>query len=231
MQVKATWDDKRFGGNYYQAVHVELVDDNGIHTAKYVDNAHFLEAVSGSMVTEDVFCRIGKIPQYYYDGAIRREADETISGKIMLIAPKTKTVVQFEKTRYEIPFPALLFFYTIKSGKICTTEVYALKGRRWGQKSFLYNYPFGNVHIHSHTVCWGNNVLPKIDDLQKLDIICSLFYTSPCNNDLYVAGQSTVWMIANLRDMFEKLKEKSNFPEEILVKSNKGTIGSLWMDF
>ena len=227
MQIRATWDNKRFGGEYYQATHVELIDDDGIRTAKYVDTEHFLKALHGAQVSEEKFCRIGKIPQYYYDGSIRRDEDGMISGKIMMIIPMLRTVAQFEKTRYEIPFPALLFFYSIKRGKISATEVYALKGERWNEKSILYNYPFGNVNIYSHSVCWGNNVLPNIDDLQKLDVICSLFYTSPCNNDYYTAGKSTVWKIGNLRGVFEKLKVKSNFPERILVSSGKWTIASL----
>lgn len=231
MQIIATWDDKRFGGDYYRAVRVETVDDDGIHAAKYVDAEHFLKALNKSRVNEDAFCRIGKIPQYYYDGAIRRDTEKRISGKIMLIVPKINTVVQFEKTRYKIPFPALLFFYSIRNGKITETQVYALKGGQWNDKSVLYNYPFGNVNTYSHTVCWGNNVLPEIEDLQKLDVICSLFYTSPCNNDYYKAGVSTIWKIENLRNIFEKLTEISDFPEEILVTSNKGTIGSLWRDF
>ena len=44
MQIRATWDNKRFGGEYYQATHVELIDDDGIRTAKYVDTEHFLKA-------------------------------------------------------------------------------------------------------------------------------------------------------------------------------------------
>lgn len=192
MQLKATWDNKRFGGNHYRTVRVELIDDSGIHTAKYVDAEHFLNALVSARVNEDKFCRIGKLPQYYYDGAIRRDAEMAISGKIQLVAPPAKTVVQFENTRYEIPFPALLFFYTIQKGKVKSTEVYALKGRQWNEKSVLYNYPYGNVNIYSHTVCWGTNVLPEVTELQKLDVICAMFYTSPCNNDLYTAGRSTV---------------------------------------
>lgn len=231
MQIKATWDNKRFGGDYYQAVRVELVDDSGIHTAKYVDAGQFLNALNGAGVKEDNLCRIGKLPQHYYDGAIKRDAEMAISGKVQLIIPPAKTVVQFENTRYEIPFPALLFFYSIQKGKVTNTEIYALKGGQWNEKSVLYNYPYGNVNPCSHSVCWGTNVLPEVTDLQKLDVVCSMFYTSPCNNDLYMAGKSTVWKIENLRNVFEQLKKRQDFPDEILVNSGKGTVGSLWRNF
>ena len=148
-----------------------------------------------------------------------------ISGKVQLIIPPAKTVVQFENTRYEIPFPALLFFYSIQKGRVINTEIYALKGGQWNEKSVLYNYPYGNVNPCSHSVCWGTNVLPEVTDLQKLDVVCSMFYTSPCNNDLYMAGKSTVWKIENLRNVFEQLKKRQDFPDEILVNSGRGTVG------
>lgn len=106
---------------------------------------------------------------------INRDDDERLSGKIVLTIPKRKGTVQFEETSYEIYFPAFLFCFSLRKGRINDTYVFALKGEKWNRNSRLYNYPFGNVSTSSHKVCWGRNQLPVIDSLHQLDMVCSLF--------------------------------------------------------
>lgn len=231
MKTIITLDDEKFGGKYYHTAHVELVQKDGIHMAKYVDIDQLLKALIGAEFKKERFHRIGALPQNYFDGALWRDAEEEINGKIIITIPKCKITTTFEKTRYSIPFPALLFYFWIVKGKILDTQVYALKGRKWDMESNLYNYPFGNVNTHTHSVCWGKNSLPKITDLRKLDVICSLFYSSPTNNDYYSVGRSTKWKMDNLRNVFEKIKDMEEFPEEGLVMSDIGNIGNIVNDF
>lgn len=226
MKTFIEFDDENFDGQYCHAAHVKVINDNGVIQEKYVDIKELLKELSDSAVSENLMHRIGKLPQHYYDGAISRESG-ALNGKIVMIVPKGKRHTVYENTRYHIPFPTLLFNFVITDGRITKTLVYALKGKRYRDNSVLYNYPFGNVSLYAHTVCWGHNTLPAIDDLQKLDVICSLFYDSPSNNDYYTPTKSSSWDYSNLRGVYEKLQDFEEFPEEILVPSGSGSLGKL----
>lgn len=226
MKTIITLDDKNFDGRYYHAAHVEQIDDNNIHLSKYINIQSLLNALTNSVVSEDRFYRLGKMPHNYYDGMILRDENDKISGKVALSVPSHRSTVHFEDTDYQICFPALFFCFIIESSKITKTYVFALKGDHWKEDDILYNYPFGNVDTYSHVVCWGSNQLPVIENLQTLDVVVSLFYDSPTNNDYYAAGESTVWKEDNLRTVLERLNGQEKFPEKILVQTNYKTIGN-----
>ena len=78
MKTVITLDDEKFGGNYYHAEYVEVIRGDKTRSAKYVDVDRLLEAMKNAR-NVDVFYRIGRLPQNYYDGTIRRESDMTIS--------------------------------------------------------------------------------------------------------------------------------------------------------
>lgn len=226
MQTIITLDDKKFNQNYYNAAHVETIDDSGIHQAKYVDVHELLNALMNSRIEKERCYHIGKLPQYYFDGMIHRSRRGEFSGQMFLIVPKTRTIAQFHETRYEIPFPTLLFVYDLKDGRIVRSQVYALKGKKWDYKTDLFLYPFGNVHRGTCEICWGSNVLPSIKELSQLDVVTSLFYSSSTNNDLY-SPERTKWEAQNARELYELLKDKTSFPENKLVPCSKGCIQNL----
>ena len=227
MKTIITLDDSNFDGKYYVASRVEQIDDNGVHTIKYISIGQLLAVLSNSKIRDDgCYCRIGKLPYYYFDGVIKYTEKQEISAKLQMTIPKRKIEITFEGTKYSICFPAIFMYYEIEAGKITNTKVYAIKGKHWNQDTILYNYPFGNVSTQNHKVCWGNNLIPKIESLHVLDIVTSIFFDSPTNNDHYSAKESTKWGCDNLREVFEKLKCEDEFPEEILVPSKDGTIGN-----
>lgn len=227
MIVHITMDSKNFEGQYFNAAHIEAIDDKEIHYSKYISIEDLIKLLSKSKYEEkNREYHIGTLPQYYFDGMINRDDDERLSGKIVLTIPKRKGTVQFETTSYEICFPAFLFCFSLWKGRINNTYVFALKGERWNRNSRLYNYPFGNVNTSDHRVCWGRNQLPVIDSLHQLDMVCSLFFDSSTNNDHYTQGVSTKWKYDNLRGVLERLKKKDSFPERILVPSQYSNIGT-----
>lgn len=225
MKIVITLDEKNFGGRHYHAAHIEQIDDNNVHSSKYISIQNLISALSHSVVSEDRFYRLGKMPHNYYDGLILRNENEQISGEIALSVPMHRTTIHFEDTDYQICFPALFFYFSIKDSRIGSTYVFALKGNQWNEDDVLYNYPFGNVSTDYHNVCWGSNQLPAIETLQTLDVVVSLFYDSPTNNDYYSAGESTRWKEDNLRAILKRLDGLEKFPEKILMPSNCGTIG------
>lgn len=164
---------------------------------------------------------------HFYDGLFSRTPDGLINGRFITIVPSKIVRTTFEKSVYNVPFPTLLFLYELSASVIQSTKVFALKGDRWDNSSLLYNYPFGNVEIDTHEVCWGYNTIPRIPSLKSLDVVDSLFMDSPCNNDHYSMERSTTLQYSNLRGVFESLVNKTEFPEDILVKSEEINVGSL----
>lgn len=232
MKTIITLDDEKFGGQYYNAAHIEQIDERGIHSAKHISISDLLSALNGTTVEDgNQYYRLGKLPHYYFDGILKYTEDNQICAKIALAIPKRQANMIFENAQYRICFPALFFCYVIKKGDIKQTKVFALKGKNWNYDSTLYNYPFGNVSISTHDVCWGSNALPRILGLQTLDVVSSLFYDSPTNNDYYDVSKSTKWNCNNLREVLERLKTKDQFPDKILVRSNLGTIGTFIEQF
>lgn len=229
MKVIIEMDDKKFEGKYCDTVHVRVIDDLNIQTTKYVDLRVLLEAFQMYSEESSEWNRIGELPKHFYDGLFTRGPEGLISGKFITIVPAKIVRATFEQTVYQVPFPTLLFMYAIKDSTITETQVYALKGDKWDNGSALYNYPFGNVRISTHVVCWGYNALPRIPSLKTLDVTDSLFIDSPCNNDYYEQGKSTILDYPNLRGVFESLVNKTEFPEDILVRSNDiNCIGELF---
>ena len=226
MKTLIEIDDGNFDGKYCHAARVQVVDDDGVVEAKYIDIKDLLKVLSGATNSDTVIHRIGKLPQYYYDGAINRDGGK-LSGKIILIVPKGIRPTIYEDTKYEIPFPTMLFYFVISDGRVSVTKVYALKGKSYKEDTVLYNYPFGNVSLHSHQVCWGSNLLPDVKELPSLNVICSLFYNSASNNDYYTPRESTTWDYSNLREVYEKIKSRKEFPERVLVPVKNATIGKL----
>lgn len=227
MKTIITLDDEKFEGKYYEAAHVQTVKDNGVKMAKYVDLKALLQHMIDSRALDDPLLRIGRLPQGFFDGAIRYAADDRPTGHILTIIPKGRRMLQFEHTRYDMCYPALLFHYRINGGKVTATRIFAVKGKSWSNRTRLYNYPFGNVSVDGGHTCWGSNQLPAVDILKKLEVVTSLFFDSPCNNDYYKAGRSTKLHLHNLRELLEELKDKAAFPDEILVKSGMKSIGEI----
>lgn len=214
-----TLDEGQFGGKYINAAKVEVMESKGTILEKYVDCDQLVEAMTASKTKEAKIFRIGDLPQGFYDGKIGRDSNGRINGKFLVTTDKRKTYITFEETRFVACCPAFLFVFEIKSGRVINTRVFALKGKAWNDSTYLYNCPLGNVSVHTHSICWGSNSLPHIDNLQKLNIVVSMFYDSPCNNDWFSPGMSIKWKCDNLREVLKRLVEPEEFPERLLVSS------------
>ena len=214
-----TLDEGQFGGKYINAARVQVVENNGSILEKYVDCDQLIEAMTASRRKGEMAFRIGNLPQGFYDGKICRDSIGRIKGKFLVTTDKRKTYITFEETRFVTCCPAFLFVFEIESGRVINTRVFSLKGKTWNDSTYLYNCPLGNVSVNTHNVCWGSNSLPYIDELQKLNIVVSMFYDSPCNNDWFSPGKSIKWKCDNLREVLKRLEEPEEFPERLLVSS------------
>lgn len=115
MKTIIILDDSNFGGKYYEASRVEQIDDNGVHTVKYISIDQLLSVLSKSKISDnDCYCRIGKLPYYYFDGVIKYTEQQELSAKLQIAIPKRKVETKFENTKYNICFPAIFMYYEVK---------------------------------------------------------------------------------------------------------------------
>jgi hypothetical protein len=130
-----------------------------------------------------------------WNGVIK---DETVAMEYETVNRPFK----YYKTVFEsIPFPKLIFLFTVKDKRIKQAKVGALTGLRLKENSIIYHYPYSNVHS-SGQICFGNNTLPKIESLTELYKIPEIFLSSEMNNDLY-SGANNSGMV--LRELLELL--------------------------
>lgn len=164
--------------------------------------------------------RIGQLPEFFYDGYVNESGFEAV-----FVLPEAIRPYIFQDGAYTIPFPTLVMHFKVSGGKLRKSSVFAVLDKEVGENTLLYHYPFANVYEDGR-ICWGDNALPNgmqcIKDLEKLLV---LFLNAPNNTDLwrreYLNMKYTV-----IREALEELKDRVNFPNELLCPMGM-TVGSL----
>lgn len=221
-------DERKNRKPYYECAEV-IMEKDGEKKNRVVEIKSLLSAFKKSAIELPKCVRIGKVPVGFYDGAILKES-EHLSAEVLIVLPKSRQVMQYENTRYDVHVPSLVFYFSISKSKIFHTKIFALKDERPNEESQLYVYPFGNVDVYGGSVCWGSNCLKDIQCLKDLEGVIALFLQSECNSDHYRNLESNKLDIP-LRGLFEKLKEQDHFLDEWLMpcKNESGvkTLGEL----
>lgn len=228
-KITITLDEAKSRKDYYECAEI-ILEENGIKQRRIVEVSSIVAAFEKTVRNQQASIRLGRLPIGFYDGIIGEENNQ-LFAKVLIILPKSRQMMQYEKTRYDICVPSLVFYFSIVKSRIQTTRVFALKDEKPNEQSPLFVYPFGNANISSGTVCWGSNYLKDILHLKDLEEPVALFIQSECNEDHYRMGESCSLLNTPLRGVFEMLKEKDYFPEELLVgrdsKCSYRTLGEL----
>jgi hypothetical protein len=111
-----------------------------------------------------------------------------------------------------IPFPKLIFKFTVAAKRIEVAKVCAVIDAFPHKDSMIYRYPYSNVYTYGK-ICFGNNRLPEINNLQELSKIPELFLSGE-NTDCLYAGANISDMA--LRELLELL-DRAPFDEGILL--------------
>lgn len=187
-----------------------------------VEIGSLLKAFKKSVVETVELAPIGEIPFGYYNGAVGI-INSKLKADIVTVLPASMQIMQYENTQYDVCVPSLVFSFHVDKGRLEKTRVFVLKDEEPTEKSVLYRYPFGNVYDDGK-VCWGSNVFPDILEIKRLEMVMTLFIQSPCNSDLYQSEKCIGVKGVPLRELFEQLHNKQNFPEEYLmpIKSREG---------
>lgn len=121
-----------------------------------------------------------------------------------------------------LPYPSILFCLYARSGRIVNSSCYTLCEKDMNVLSLeskLYAFPFGNVNPVNGNICWGNNNLGDIRDLESMRSVVTIFFSSESNMDYVTPGKSYAKQYGNYSQFLRTLKEKENFPVRALIPS------------
>ncbi|MDN4067659.1 hypothetical protein QYF50_07100 [Paenibacillus vini] len=135
------------------------------------------------------------------------------------VPPHRRTVYYHEATIENVPFPRLIFGFTLISREqkydISQVMIAALEDQCLvSEDSEIYYYPYTNVD-DKFVVCWGGSRLPSLDRVSQLTTIPELFFNSP-NSDCYYQSSNSSGM--TYRELVGTLQGKE-FPDKYLKKT------------
>lgn len=214
-RIEIVLDERGNRSNCYECAQVIMEDEEGVKRSRLVTIESLLGALKNSVVKEAVNIPVGRVPFGYYDAAVG-SFEGKYRAEVVTVLPAGKQMVQYEETRYDICMPSLVFHFKVEGTRLMYTSVYVIKDEKPADKTMLYRYPFGNVSAEGH-VCWGSNVLPEIKDLKALESVMMLFIQSPGNSDYYKGKEYCGHEDLTLRQLYEMLKDRDEYPEEYLV--------------
>lgn len=193
-------------------VAVQIINDRGETLRKHLTLNQYVELLNNSVENVESNNHIGSVPNGYYDAWISNIYDKTFSC-IVTVSQSVYPAQYFEKM-YRMPFPALVFYFDVKSGVVNKSKCFAMKDTVVTDTTKLYYFPYSNVYDDGN-ICWGTNQLPELSCLKDIDLLVQLFMGATYNNDLW-----TIKRVGNhyssVFEMFEKLNNQKIFPADVL---------------
>ena len=212
----------KFSTHESNEVKLIMKNEDGIVTNKTISFFNFKEAIN-ECSNDYNYLRINLLPNCFYNGYF--VAQKPLTGRLALFVPGQLQRMAYENGKDSglVPYPSLMFFFTVKEGKIDKSTVFAVKESKLqdiNDETPLYNYPYGNVSPFSGRICWGSNSLPKIKSFRELDTHVTLFINSPTNNDLF-QPLSSVSKDITLISLIKKQMKRKTFDNGLLVSARK----------
>lgn len=222
-RIEIVLDERYNRSNCYECAQVTMEGEDGVKQSRLVTVASLMEAFMKSAVQRHADIPVGRLPFGYYDAAVGSR-DGRYCAEVVTVLPAGRQMIQYEETRYDICMPSLVFHFKVDGETISNTQVYVLKDEAPADSSKLYRYPFGNVSREG-LVCWGANRLPKIRELKNLEEAMMLFIQSRGNSDYFRGKEYCGHEDMTLRQLYEMLKDREEYPEEYLVALKQGRKG------
>lgn len=198
---------------------VSYEDENGIVTEKNVTMDTYLSIIKDSTYSNSApMVRIGRLPKGYVDGLISADSKDTFS--VVVAVPADKRALSFGHKHWYVPFPGLIFLFTVSHGNLQKKSCFAYTDKQVSESTELYQYPFGNVS-DTGNICMGSVTTQNLTDMCDVESIIDDFFFSETNNDYY-SGKNHTGM--KQEELLKRLKELDTFPEEWLTKNSKGSL-------
>lgn len=190
-------------------VETEVTKGNGEIERKCVSLESYIAALKNCTEKEEEFIHLGQLPYGYVDSKISISELSTFSVVVQL--PKDIRPIMYYEGVYQVPFPSLFMYFNVIESKVVESKCFAAVG----DETKLYHYPFGNVHSNGK-ICWGNMNLPKVQTLEEVNVLVSMFLSSDTNDDLFSTNQVGMTQ----RALIEEIKVLKEFPVEKLRVSD-----------
>lgn len=191
-------------------VQVFIEEENFLTTKKEVPVDAFVQIINSASYPTEEFFMLGTLPKGYVNGKISLQRQDTF--EVVLSLPKgVYPLVYFGETRM-IPYPALVFKFRVKSGKL--NQGWCVAKREDGT---LCRYPYGNVYDNTH-ICWGN--LEKgCKSLGVADVLISYFLVGGTNNDMFHVPSTEKGkpIFKDVPHFLKNMETKKTFPERYLT--------------
>lgn len=131
------------------------------------------------------------------------KCDITVKETVILLFQTVNRPFKYHETVFaSIPFPALLFKFDVIGEQLKEVKVGAVTNTILKDKSIVYHYPYSNVY-HDGRICFGTNVLPKIEKLTDLSAIPELFLSGIQNDDLYSTANNSGMALRELLELLD----------------------------
>ncbi len=189
---------------------------NGDEDSKTMYLLDFVNALTNS-VGKTCYTELGEMPYGYFRGSIN--PSDTSNFKVAVIIPQDKRILTYFGEEHLVPFPELLFQFTVKSGRIKDSYVYSLVSSKGSRK--VAHFPYGNVYDDGR-ICWGTNILPRVENMKAIERIVDLFFGSETNDDLYTVGRNIIKreQFFNQRGLILAAEGRKKFPSRWLKLYN-----------
>ena len=126
----------------------------------------------------------------------------------------------YKASMITIPFPACIFMFVVKGGRLRTSKVVAVKQTLNTMADRVYRFPFGNT-FQDARICWGYNDLPEFNKPMDAISMMALFFDAPFNGDLLDTHtikplKDENVQIAEVLALIKHIEGKEKFPEDAL---------------
>lgn len=146
---------------------------------------------------------IGPLPDGYINGYLGEPEDFDVA----FFVPAAKRGVLYGGMHFYVPFPNLVFTFSVRSGLMIYGNCFATN--ELSDKGLAYYYPFGNVSYDGR-ICFGNIKRQKCTCLKDTEMYVEQFFQSETNNDYF--DSSKVSINVTQGKLLEKLSKKDTFP-------------------
>lgn len=211
------------------------VREDGIVSSKVLTQEQFANTLAQGTIKrkEEKLFFLGKMPYGYVDAKIGGEG----TYDVLVLYPKKRYGVRYYKDTYRVPYPNVLYKFTVKRGVVQSKYCFAIKDsdlkKGLSSKTPLYAFPFGNVSSGSGSMCFGIIKMPNMLKMAYVDNLVSLFLSGDVNDDLYSPSSNSTKNCKQF-ELFKFLENKKSFPDTLLCpvkaySSAKQTkLGDVW---
>ena len=198
-------------------VKTELIDQNGRHRVKFIDNEDLMHAIRQNSYVPPLHS--GLLPPNCVALTTHKE-----QWTVTLASDFDYCEVSYHNTQYEnFPVPRILLSCTLHGDRLQNFRLAIADHGELTPQTALFKCPFPNVNDFS--LCVGSNIFAGYDSIWKLRTLLHHIMAVPFGDDYYRPEQTRLNLSA--RELFEHLKDQTPdyYYSHVLIPSDKTLSG------